>query len=208
MNIQKAYNEWSDSYDADNNLTRDLDQQVTREALANLHFNSILEIGCGTGKNTAFLAQIGDSVHALDFSDGMIEKAKEKVRGQNVRFSVADITSRWPSNDGEFDLVVCNLVLEHIADLTFIFSEAARVLQNKGSFFVNELHPFKQYEGSQARFYSGSETIEVDAFVHHISEFTNAAITNGLMLVKLNEYWHNDDQNKPPRLISFLFKKA
>ena len=208
MNIQKAYNEWSDSYDADKNLTRDLDQQVTREALANLHFNSILEIGCGTGKNTAFLAQIGDSVHALDFSQGMIEKAKEKVHAQNVRFSVADITKKWPGNDGEFDLVVCNLVLEHIADLAFIFSEAARVLQNKGSFFINELHPFKQYEGSKARFYREDETIEVDAFVHHISEFTNAATANGLTLVKLNEYWHEDDQNKPPRLISFLFIKA
>jgi len=208
MNIQKAYNEWSVSYDADDNLTRDLDQQVTREMLANLHFNSILEIGCGTGKNTAFLAQIGTSVHALDFSQGMIEKAREKVRAQNVRFSVADITNKWPGNEGEFDLVVCNLVLEHIADLTFIFSEAARVLQNKGSFFVNELHPFKQYEGSKARFYRKNEAIEVEAFVHHVSEFTNAATANGLKLAKLNEYWHETDQNKPPRLISFLFTKA
>ena len=208
MNIQKAYNEWSDSYDADSNLTRDLDQQVTRETLANLHFNSILEIGCGTGKNTVFLAQIGDSVHALDFSQGMIEKAKAKVGAQNVRFSMTDITKRWPGNDSEFDLVVCSLVLEHIADLAFIFSEATRVLQNKGIFFINELHPFKQYEGSKARFYREDETIEVDAFVHHISEFTNAAIANGLSLVNLNEYWHEADQNKPPRLISLIFIKA
>ena len=75
MNIQNAYNEWSDSYDTDNNLTRDLDQQVTREVLANQHFISTLEIGCGTGKNTAFLAQIGEIVHAVDFSQGMIGKA-------------------------------------------------------------------------------------------------------------------------------------
>jgi len=208
MNIQKAYNEWSDSYDADSNLTRDLDQQVTKETLGDLHFNSILEIGCGTGKNTAFLAQIGDSVHALDFSQGMIEKAKAKVGAQNVRFSMTDITKSWPGNDMEFDLVVCNLVLEHIADLVFIFSEVTRVLQNKGSFFVNELHPFKQYEGSKARFYREAETIEVDAFVHHISEFMDAATANGLKLSKLNEYWHETDQNKPPRLISFLFTKA
>ena len=208
MNIQNAYNKWSDSYDADSNLTRDLDQQVTRGALGSLHFNSILEIGCGTGKNTGFLAQIGDSVHALDFSQGMIEKAKDKVSTQNVRFSVADITNKWPGNDGEFDLVVCNLVLEHLVDLAFIFSEATRVLQNNGSFFVNELHPFKQYEGSKARFYKDNETTEVDAFVHHISEFTNAATSNGLRLVNLNEYWHNDDKDKPPRLISLMFIKA
>ena len=208
MNIQEAYNEWSESYDADNNLTRDLDRQVTREVLANLHFNSILEIGCGTGKNTGFLAQIGTSVHALDFSQGMIERAKAKVSAQNVRFSIADITKRWSGNDCEFDLVVCNLVLEHIADLAFIFSEAARVLQGKGSFFVNELHPFKQYEGSKARFYREDKTIEVEAFVHHISEFTNAATPNGLRMMNLNEYWHEADQNQPPRLISFLFTKA
>lgn len=93
-------------------------------------------------------------------------------------------------------------------DLAFIFSEATRVLQNNGSFFVNELHPFKQYEGSKARFYKDNETTEVDAFVHHISEFTNAATSNGLRLVNLNEYWHNDDKDKPPRLISLMFIKA
>ena len=208
MNIQKAYNEWSASYDSDGNLTRDLDQQVTRDVLANLHFNSILEVGCGTGKNTAFLVQIGTSVHSLDFSQGMIEKAKEKVPAINVRFSIADITKKWPCNDGEFDLIVCNLVLEHVEDLSFIFSEAARVLQHQGRFFVNELHPFKQYEGKKARFYREDETIEVEAFMHHISDFTNTASNSGLMLLKLREYWHEEDQNKPPRLISFTFMKA
>jgi len=208
MNIQKAYNEWSDSYDTDSNLTRDLDRQVTREALANLRFNSILEIGCGTGKNTAFLAQIGISVHALDFSQGMIEKAKEKVHAKNVRFSMVDITKKWPCNDREFDLIVCNLVLEHIENLSHIFFEAERTLEPKGRFFINELHPFKQYEGSKARFYREDETTEVEAFVHHISEFTNAAIANGLTLMKLNEYWHEADQNKLPRLISLMFMKA
>ncbi|MEO7840999.1 MAG: class I SAM-dependent methyltransferase [Anaerolineales bacterium] len=208
MNIQKAYNEWSDSYDTDNNLTRDLDQRVTQEALANLRFNSILEVGCGTGKNTAFLAQIGTSVHALDFSEGMIEKAREKVRAENVRFSMADITKRWTFQDRLFDLVLCNLVLEHIEDLSHIFSEARRTLKKKGRFFINELHPFKQYEGKKARFIKGEGTIEVEAFVHHISDFTNAAAANGLTLVNLNEYWHAEDQNKQPRLISFMFMRA
>ena len=69
MRIQQAYDEWSDSYDVDENLTRDLDQKVTREVLTNLHFTSILETGCGTGKNTSFLSQLGDKVYAVDFSE-------------------------------------------------------------------------------------------------------------------------------------------
>ena len=208
MNIQNAYNEWSGIYDLNENLTRDLDQKITRGMLAGQHFESILELGCGTGKNTAFLAEIGANIHALDFSEGMIGKAKEKLKAGNIRFSMADLTTRWPCEDAAYDLIVCNLVLEHIEDLGHIFSEAARTLRPRGRFFNNELHPFKQYGGTKARFESGTEIIEVDVFVHHISEFTNAAMTNGLKLVKLNEYWHEADENKPPRLVSFLFEKT
>ncbi len=207
MNIQNAYNEWSGIYDSNENLTRDLDQKATRETLAGQHFESILELGCGTGKNTAFLAEIGMNVHALDFSEGMVAKAREKVKAGNVNFSMADLTKRWPCEDGTYDLIVCNLVLEHIEDLIHIFSEASRTLQPNGGFFINELHPFKQYGGTKARFERGDNIIEVDVFVHHISEFTNAAEANGLKLVKLNEYWHELDEKKPPRLVSFLFEK-
>jgi len=207
MDIQKAYNEWSETYDTDENLTRDLDQKVTREALANLHFDSILETGCGTGKNTTFLAQVGARVHALDFSQGMIEKAKEKVKAENVRFSVADLTQPWPCEARDYNLIVCNLVLEHIADLSFIFLQALRVLDDKGRFLINELHPFRQYEGKKARFDRGEGVMEIPAFVHHISDFLNAAAMNELRLVKLNECWHEQDQGKPPRIVSFVFEK-
>ena len=207
MNIQTAYDNWSDSYDADINLTRDLDSRVTRAGLGHRTFASILETGCGTGKNTAFLAGIGKQVHALDFSEGMIAKAHQKVNAANVRFEMADLTQHWPCNDAAYDLVVCCLVLEHIANLSHIFAEAARVLQSGGTFFINELHPFKQYRGSKARFEQNGQTVEVDAFVHHISDFLHAAKSNRLTLVTLNEYWHEEDAGKSPRLISFLFER-
>ena len=207
MSIQKAYNQWSETYDTGRNLTRDLDQEVMQETLATQHVNSILEIGCGTGKNTVFLAQIAGGVHALDFSQGMIEKAREKVKAENVRFSVADLTQRWPCEEGAYDLLVCNLVLEHIEDLSFIFSEGARVLTRRGGFLINELHPFRQYEGKKAVFQGDEGVTEIPAFVHHISDFLNAASKSGFTLLKLDERWHAEDLNKPPRIISLLFEK-
>jgi len=205
MDIQNAYNEWSEIYDTNENRTRDLDQKMTRATLADQRFDSILELGCGTGKNTAFLIQVGRQVHALDFAQGMIEKAKEKVKAENIRFSVTDLTQRWPCEDHAYDLITCNLVLEHIKDLSHIFSEAGRVMQPNGRFLVNELHPFKQYQGTKARFESRAAMIEVAAFVHHISDFTNAAEAKGFGLARLNEHWHTEDRGKPPRLISLIF---
>ena len=208
MNIQNAYNEWSEVYDTNENLTRDLDQQITRDSFNSQHFQSILELGCGTGKNTAFLAELATTVHALDFSQGMIDKAKEKVQAKNVRFEMQDLTKCWRCEDDVYDLITCSLVLEHIQDLSHIFSEAARTLQRGGKFFINELHPFKQYQGTKARFEKETGTVQVDAFVHHISDFIYAATSNGLKMTTLNEYWHEADQEKPPRLVSFLFEKA
>lgn len=208
MSIRNAYNAWSQTYDSDENLTRDLDRQVMLEALAGRRFSSILEISCGTGKNTSLLARIGERVHALDFSEGMIEKARENVNAANVKFSMADLTQRWPCTDGAYDLVVCNLVLEHIENLSFIFSEASRVLLPGGQFLVNELHPFRQYEGKKARFQSETGIIEIPAFVHHISEFLKPATQSGLSLLQLDERWHPaDPPARPPRLISLLFEK-
>ena len=208
MDVQQAYTDWSDTYDEDRNLTRDLDESVTREMLANLRSNSTLEIGCGTGKNTAFLAQISKHVSAVDFSLSMIEKARRKFLSDNVEFILADISQPWRFTDCSFELIVCNLVLEHIADLSFVFAEAARVLGQNGRFFVSELHPFRQYQGTQANFQRNQEKTEIPAFVHHISEFIDAAEANKLGLAGMKEWWHPEDQNKPPRLVSFMFSKT
>ncbi|MEH1815512.1 MAG: class I SAM-dependent methyltransferase [Nostoc sp.] len=207
MSIQAAYDNWSATYDADENLTRDLDRIATRETLMGLKCKSVVEVGCGTGKNTLLLSQIALKVCAIDFSAQMIEKAKEKVRSANVVFITEDITKQWTCHNESADLVTCNLVLEHIEDLSLIFSEASRVLVKGGYFFICELHPFKQYQGTKANFQRQQESIEIPAFVHHLSDFFNAAKVHGFMLEDFKEWWHEKDQNKPPRLVSILFRK-
>ena len=207
MSIQDAYNQWSDAYDHDENRTRDLDQQVTRAVLEGQTFSSILELGCGTGKNTLFLAQMGKHVRALDFSAGMLAQARAKVSASHVEFTQTDLTQRWPVSNEAVELVVCNLVLEHIENLEFIFAEVARVLKLEGQFLLNELHPFRQYAGRKARFQRGTETVKVEAYVHHISDFLGAARLAHLSLGWLHEHWHTADSHKPPRLVSFLFEK-
>ncbi|HUP28296.1 MAG TPA: class I SAM-dependent methyltransferase [Chloroflexia bacterium] len=212
MMVRDAYDTWAATYDVDRNLTRDLDAYVTRQVLGSLRLSAdchILELGCGTGKNTGFLSQMGSRAYALDFSEAMIKQAQAKVRQPNVSFAVADLSRRWPVAGRSVDLVVCNLVLEHLEDLAFVFNEAARSLrsqQGPGRLFVCELHPFRQYMGGKARLERDGEKVEVSAFVHHISEFLEASSTAGLALVRLDEWWHEEDAEAPPRLVSFLFE--
>jgi ubiquinone/menaquinone biosynthesis C-methylase UbiE len=207
MSIQSAYNDWSQTYDSDPNATRDLDQTVLERTFGLSHFDCIIEAGCGTGKNTELLARVGGKVHALDFSDGMLAQAQTKLRHRpNVTFAVADLTQRWPCADRSANLVTCNLVLEHIRDLAPVFAEAARVLASGGIFFVSELHPFRQYDGKVAVYQRGDKTTEIPAFIHHISDFLKAAETNGFTLKTLQEWWHEKDAGKLPRLVSFLFE--
>lgn len=207
MNPQTAYTNWSATYDTDRNLTRDLDAAVTREVLAGKHFDSVLEIGCGTGKNTVELARVSSRVLALDFSEGMLEQAKEKVPTGQVTFAMANLTQPWPCPAGWAEFINCNLVLEHIQDLGPIFAEVQRALKVGGQFFVSELHPVKQAQGKQATFKQGDSAILIEAFTHPVEEFRREAETHGLRIISFKELWHTEDAGKPPRLAVFVFGK-
>ena len=100
-----------------------------QNAFVNLKFKSTLELGCGTGKNTVLLTEISEALLALDFSEGMIEQARKKICSINIEFVQANLTTPWPSKNNSHDLIVCNLVVEHIEDLSHIFKEAFRSLQ-------------------------------------------------------------------------------
>lgn len=205
--VATAYNHWSGSYDQVDNPTRDLDARVTRELLAGRHHGRVLELGCGTGKNTAFLASLADHLVALDFSAGMLAQARRKVDAPHVAFQVADISRPWPFPDGSFGLMSCNLVLEHVQHLGPVFSEAARCLAPGGSLLVSELHPYKQYLGSQARFQHQGEELRIPAFLHHVGDYLSAAAESGLSLRRLDEWWDASGRSQPPRLLSLLLSR-
>jgi ubiquinone/menaquinone biosynthesis C-methylase UbiE len=114
----------------------------------------------------------------------------------------------WDFVSGEVDLITCSLILEHIENLPFIFSQAAGVLQPGGHFYICELHPYKQYSGSKARFETAEGLQVLECFVHHVSDYVEAALANGFMVATLQEWFDEDDRSNPPRLLSFVFQKA
>jgi ubiquinone/menaquinone biosynthesis C-methylase UbiE len=206
MDNKQAYDLWSKQYDSIENKTRDLEAKAIKEALDNIEIESCLEIGCGTGKNTEWLLQKANYIMAIDFSEEMLSRAKKKINSDKVNFLQADITKEWNFTDNKFDIVTFSLVLEHIEDLDHIFKEAAKVIQPGGYVYIGELHPFKQYKGTKARFETKEGLQILDCHTHNISDFIQSALRKGFEIKDLNEFW-DDDRSNGPGVVMILLKK-
>lgn len=207
MSTQKLYDQWSETYDTVENKTRDLEKIACETVLDGVKFDRVIELGGGTGKNTAWLAERARQVVSVDFSEAMQAVAKEKVRNTNVEFRLGDVTREWTFAGDVADLLTCSLILEHVEDLNFIFQQASSTLLPGGYFYICELHPFKQYEGSKARFETENGVQVTECFQHHVTDYTKAAEANGFALERMEEWFDGEDRTMMPRLISFLFSK-
>jgi methyl halide transferase len=99
--------EWNDRY-RDGNLPWDtgrpsseLQQVIRQQAIQPCR---ALELGCGTGTNSVWLAQQGFEVTGVDVAPMAIARAKERARaaGVTVRFVVADLLE-MPDPDALFE---------------------------------------------------------------------------------------------------------
>ncbi len=207
METKKAYNIWSKQYDTNNNKTRDLEAKALRTTLENIKFDNCLEIGCGTGKNTEWLIIKTKTITAIDLSEEMLGKAKENIKSGIVKFLQEDITQDWNFIKDKYDLISFSLVLEHIKNLEHIFKEAEKVINPGGYIYIGELHPFKQYLGTKARFET-EEGIEIlTCFKHNISDFIQPAKKHGFEIIDVDEFFDNDDRTAIPRIIVLFFRK-
>ncbi len=203
-----SYNAWAASYDVMENKTRDLEAKVLQHTFLNPHFGNILDLGCGTGKNIEWLSKKADYVTAIDFSSKMLDKARKKVKAENVDFVEADITVDWPIKPGWANLITCSLVLEHVENLEIIFSEAGRALKRNGKLYICELHPGRQYGGSKAKFDTLDGVLFPPAYTHHLSDFLDAAKAFKFKLIDLNEHFDENNRTKVPRLLTLVFESG
>jgi malonyl-CoA O-methyltransferase len=207
--IAAAYNDWAETYDRQPNRTRDLAAMALRQFDLKLEGRKVIEVGCGTGRNTEWLAERAAELVGLDFSEAMLARARARVNDPRVRFVQHDVRANWPLADASADVIVAMLILEHVEHLETVFSEAARVLRSGGQFLLCELHPMRQLAGGQAQF-SNIRTGEhqcVAAFLHDVSDYVNLGLASGLELQHMGE-WRDPGASagSDPRLLSLLFR--
>ena len=99
----------------------------------------ILELGCGNAtqwkEKTATLPP-GSKLTLSDFSEGMLQAAKENLPpAPNISFQQIDIQN-IPYPNSTFDTVIANHMLYHVPDIGSALSEVSRVLKTGGKFYA------------------------------------------------------------------------
>lgn len=213
--IQAAYDRWSATYDTQVNPTRDLDALALRSLIPPLAGKLVVEIGCGTGKNTGWLAPQCAALIGLDFSTGMLRAARRKVRRDNVLFVQADIRDPLPVRAGSADIVLINLVLEHIQMLDPVLAGAARIMRPGAALIISEYHPIRLVAGKGARIEKDDGDPEfVGSVLHPVQAFQAAIRAAGLDLIETREWYERqlpavgEDANDAPLIVTFTARKS
>jgi len=143
-----AYTVFSESYDGKEGYLADADMSlgcgIPTDYAGIKEGDHVLDLGSGAG-NDCFVARAitGETgkVTGIDMTEQMVIKAREnasKLGYSNVEFVHGDIEN-MPFNDGAFDVVISNCVLNLVPDKSKAFSEIYRVLKPGGHFCVSDV---------------------------------------------------------------------
>src|SRR5262245_40456995 len=149
---QAGYDRWAEIYDGEDNPLVLLEEQLFPSLIGDVSGLSITDIGCGTGRHALPWATAGARVTAVDFSEGMLQKARAKSGAEAIRFLCHDLSKPFPFESQSFDRVFCCLVLDHISNPDAFFLELARLCRRDGFIGISVMHPAMMLKGVQARF--------------------------------------------------------
>jgi ubiquinone/menaquinone biosynthesis C-methylase UbiE len=135
--IKGRYNRISSIYEVMDKMIKD----KWRLDLLSQVSGEVLEVGIGTGSNLIYYPKEINSLTGVDFSDGMLKHAKDKVLKGNFPYPIdlveADIQN-LPFSDNRFDSIVSTCVFCSVPDPIKGLQELRRVCKPTGQIYMLE----------------------------------------------------------------------
>jgi malonyl-CoA O-methyltransferase len=184
-----GYDRWAATYDTMGNWLLELEEPEVDRALGDLKDLDVLDVGAGTGRHALRIAERGARVTAVDFSEEMLARARQKAGAEDVRWLMHDVARPLPFAANSFDRVLSALVLEHIPvdELATFFLDLGRVVRDDGVIVVTAMHPAMFQKGVSANFRDEGGEVRPRSYVATLSDYVMGAIQAGLVIVGLAE---------------------
>lgn len=146
IKISQAFSRAAEIYDKHALIQKFIAEKLTAKILnqTDSSLGTILEIGCGTGILSSHLASHAENYILTDISLRFLQKAREKIKGENVFPLVLD--GERPCFPASFDLIVSNLALHWFQDPKSALFRLVGCLKPGGKLYITSLGNNTFYE--------------------------------------------------------------
>ncbi|WP_084631481.1 class I SAM-dependent methyltransferase [Ferrimonas senticii] len=137
-------------------------------AIADLHGNKVLDIGCGSGEYIAELRARGATVTAMDISEQMVDLVQQRFAGDAKVSCYQNDAAQGLAQEqsGQYDLILSSLMVHYIEDQHALFAECARVLKPNGMLLMSTHNPVADAELSPSGNYFSRELLTVGSLMN------------------------------------------
>ena len=172
---------------------------------------TVLELGCGQGRDTLVFARSGFRVYALDYSEVAIRTIREKAEEAGISDLIQpfrhDIRNPLPFEDGSLDACFSHMLFcmaLTVEDLDFLAGEIRRVLKPGGLNVYTVRHTGDPHY--QKGIHRGEDMYEVGGFiVHFFSREKVEKLAKGFEIVDLQEF---EEGGLPRKLFRATLRKS
>ncbi|HJS19392.1 MAG TPA: class I SAM-dependent methyltransferase [Anaerolineales bacterium] len=215
--VAEAYNRNADKYDEfienNPNLMR-MRQKVYAHVTALLSEGArLLDLACGTGTDAFWFAQHGYSVHGIDISDGMLDRARKKAKQLGLEsratFEHLSYTNPGELDRDQFDCVFSNFGgLNCVSDLKLVADQVRPFLKGKAFIIWALMPPFCLWESAMmlrgrfqlaTRRFSGKSTVHKEGLDYPVYYYTPKQV---------EQAWGKDFQLVSVRALSVITPPA
>ena len=142
---ERLHSQWVESaqdwIDTDQAVRTGMLDSWMLDALGNVGGKSAIDIGCGEGRFSRLLSQLGASVTGVDLTEALIARARAMSTGET--YILGDAENLNDVESDSFDLAVSYIVLVDLLDYRSAIEAAYRVLRPGGRFVVCNIHPMR-----------------------------------------------------------------
>ncbi|SRR3989344_1840776 len=161
--------------------------------LKHLGLKTVLDAGCGDGRNLVEFAKAGFNVTGIDFSESALERCKKNCKNLKVKIIKQNIENTSFKNES-FDVVICDFVMTHMKNPQKILNEFYRVLKSNGPALI-EFTSQKDPHCSQGKKIGKNEYLQKGFYLRFYNLTQIKKLMKKFSVLAVDSYYYTDPEH-------------